>query len=73
MSDNNLTEQKTKYYNQVVKEAQKRYRQKRTEAYLECRKRANRNYYLKRKELADKYKELLSSGVLEKLQNIEVN
>ena len=75
-SENNTTSEedtKKKYYSEKRKIAMYKYRAKKTDAYLECRKRSNQIYYAKRKEMISKYKEIVDSGILEKIKQLEVS
>ena len=41
-------------------EAMKKYRARRTEAFIKCRNEANKRYYQKTKDIIMKYKELIN-------------
>ena len=68
MSDNN--EMKKYKTRESVRRAIKNYTQRRSEAYIESKKQSNKKYYEKQKEYIAKYKELLNSGVLQKIDSI---
>ena len=54
-------------------EAMRKYRANRSEACIRCRNESNKRYYQKIKEVKMKYKELLDSGLIEKLKQLELN
>ena len=65
-------EEKLKLKREKRNEIMRKYRAKKTEAYIKCRDIANKKYYGQTKEYRSKYQELLKSGIIEKLNTLSL-
>ena len=68
-----IDEEQKQQQKQKRNEYMKRYRSKRTDAFIECTKRANKTYYEKNKEMVLKYKDLIDNGFIETIQQSDLN
>lgn len=65
MSDIKIEDKpKNKYYNEKSKEYMRKYRAKRTDAYLECTRSSSKKYQDKIRYQAKEYQKLLEIGLL---------
>ena len=79
MSDNSSSssdiseEEKLKRLKEMHNARMRRYRAHKTEAYMKCQSHAQKKFRDKQKEIITKYQELMDSGLLSKLQQLDAN